>query len=174
MQARLFPVVVKLCLNSQGNQHTLNRLYAPASRVAQALMQRLELIVGLLVIWIVHKIVSYARSPVSAECICLVEAVVIVSKLRRIPSVGPDGLFSYLSAFKFIFKANAILHEGYGKHYPKAFKVAKFDAWVVYVTGADMLEDMRTAPEDVLSFEVATAEVCRISSKLLLPCHLVL
>ena len=73
--------------------------------------------------------------------------------------MGPDGILSYYTAFKFIVNPLPLLHEGYVKNYSRAFRIPTFDRWVVYITSPDMLQDMKAAPEDVLSFDEASAEV---------------
>jgi len=40
------------------------------------------------------------------------------------------------------------------------FKVATIDKWMVVVTGRKRLDELRKAPDDALSFQEATDEVC--------------
>ncbi|KAF9264409.1 cytochrome P450 [Marasmius fiardii PR-910] len=78
------------------------------------------------------------------------------AKLSVIPTVGHNGLLSsYISGFKFFKHGAQILEEGYKKHPAQAFKVPLFDRWMVIVTGRDMIEDLRKAKDDELSFNQA-------------------
>ncbi|KAJ2913479.1 hypothetical protein MD484_g6916, partial [Candolleomyces efflorescens] len=70
--------------------------------------------------------------------------------------VGSDRFFfAYLDAWKFVFKGHNILKEGYSKYKGNAYKVptlASSSRWFIVVSGERMIEDMRKAPSDVLSF----------------------
>ena len=44
------------------------------------------------------------------------------------------------------------------QYHPGIFKIAILDRWLVVVTGAELIEDIRKAPEDELSFISATKE----------------
>ncbi|KAK7058629.1 hypothetical protein VNI00_002265 [Paramarasmius palmivorus] len=80
--------------------------------------------------------------------------------LDDIPTVGYDGfLTSYISAFHFIIRGGVIIQEGYRKFPGKAFKIALPDRWLVIVTGQRMIQDIRKASDNVLSFSEAAEEV---------------
>ncbi|KAH9970801.1 cytochrome P450 [Russula compacta] len=73
--------------------------------------------------------------------------------LDAIPTVGfSDPILSYLSAFRYSF-VNGIpmLQQGYEKTKPGLFKIAGFRRWVVVPSGVEQIEDVRRAPDDVLS-----------------------
>ncbi|KAI0060038.1 cytochrome P450 [Artomyces pyxidatus] len=77
--------------------------------------------------------------------------------LGAIPSVGyTTPLLSYITAFQFKAKGEALLREGSRKYKPGLFKVAMLDHWLVVATGRELIEDLRRAPDDVLSMGEAT------------------
>ncbi|KAI0000312.1 hypothetical protein BJV77DRAFT_382129 [Russula vinacea] len=72
--------------------------------------------------------------------------------LDAIPTVGfSDPILSYLSAVRFIFDGVRMLKHGYEKTGPGLFKVANFQRWMVLVAGPDLIEEVKRAPDDVLS-----------------------
>ncbi|KAK7680771.1 hypothetical protein QCA50_016079 [Cerrena zonata] len=77
-----------------------------------------------------------------------------------IPSVGHGGMItSYLTAFQYLKEANVVLLEGYRKYKGRIFKVAQVDSWLLIVSGDRLIEELRNAPEDVLSEENAMADL---------------
>ena len=46
------------------------------------------------------------------------------------------------------------------QYHGSAFKVALLDQWVVVVSGADMVEELRKMPDEVVSILEAADEVC--------------
>ncbi|KAK0448937.1 cytochrome P450 [Desarmillaria tabescens] len=79
-------------------------------------------------------------------------AITTGSKLKDIPTVGPSGIIaSWLGAFKFIFHAREIIQEGHRTYYGGAFKVPLFDKWMVVVSGAEKIDDIRKASREQLS-----------------------
>ncbi|ESK95651.1 cytochrome p450 [Moniliophthora roreri MCA 2997] len=75
-------------------------------------------------------------------------------KYRVIPSVGSQGLIaSYITAISFLFNSKKIILEGYEKHRGKVFKIPLVDRWHILVSGASLVDDLKKAPEDVLSFQ---------------------
>jgi cytochrome P450 len=69
-----------------------------------------------------------------------------------IPTVGfSDPILSYFSALRYTFDGIRMLREGYKKTGPGLFKIANFRRWVVLVVGSELLDDIRKAPDDVLS-----------------------
>ncbi|KAI0245471.1 cytochrome P450 [Lactifluus subvellereus] len=79
--------------------------------------------------------------------------------LDAIPTVGfSDPILSYLSAFRYLFGGLPILKEGYEKNKPGIFKIATFRRWMVLPTGAKLIEDIKKAPDDVLSFQAPIRE----------------
>ncbi|KAF8489259.1 hypothetical protein F5888DRAFT_1951995 [Russula emetica] len=72
--------------------------------------------------------------------------------LGTIPTVGfSDPILSHLSAFQYIFDGSRMLKNGYEKATPGLFKVAKFRRWMVLATGSQLIDDIRRAPDNVLS-----------------------
>ncbi|KAI0278605.1 cytochrome P450 [Russula aff. rugulosa BPL654] len=73
-------------------------------------------------------------------------------QLDAIPTIGfSDPLLSYFSALQFYYKSIPMLKEGYEKTRPGLFKIARFRRWMVLVTGSELIDDVRKAPDDVLS-----------------------
>ncbi|TDL14450.1 cytochrome P450 [Rickenella mellea] len=86
------------------------------------------------------------------------------SEQVKLPIVGSSGNFtSYFGAMKWISKANSILHEGYTKHKNRAFKIAQLDRWRVIISGQELIEELRKAPDDNMSLEEALGEVLKYS-----------
>ncbi|KAF9008808.1 cytochrome P450 [Cyathus striatus] len=75
------------------------------------------------------------------------------------PTVGYSGvLTSYLTAVKYLFYARELLQEGYDKYRGEAFKVATMARWIVVVSGPQMVDDIRKANDEQMSFREAVAE----------------
>ncbi|KAI0261283.1 hypothetical protein BC834DRAFT_485408 [Gloeopeniophorella convolvens] len=73
--------------------------------------------------------------------------------LDAIPTLGfSDPILSYFSALRYIFDGKRMVEEGCAKYKPGLFKIASFRRWTVLVTSPEHIEDMRRAPDDVLSF----------------------
>ncbi|KAF9559724.1 cytochrome P450 [Agrocybe pediades] len=82
-----------------------------------------------------------------------------MEQLRHIPTVGSSGILtSYLDAFKFFFHGHEIVQEGYTKYYGTAFKIPIMSRWLVIISGPQMVDDIRRAGNDVMSFDDAVAE----------------
>jgi cytochrome P450 len=72
--------------------------------------------------------------------------------LDAIPTVGfSDPILSYFSALQFNFDGVRMLKEGYQKTRPGLFKIANARRWMVLASGSGPIEDVRRAPDDVLS-----------------------
>ncbi|KAG6890492.1 hypothetical protein C0992_000984 [Termitomyces sp. T32_za158] len=56
-----------------------------------------------------------------------------------------------------MFDSSRTIQEGYDK-YDGLFRIADFRSWTVIVSGTKLIEDVRKAPEDVLTFEAAIDE----------------
>ncbi|KAI0337447.1 cytochrome P450 [Trametopsis cervina] len=92
--------------------------------------------------------------------ICLKRATAKKLSLDHIPTVGsPNGLLSYLTAFRYLVKANVVIQEGYSKYKGRIFKVPQMSDWLLIVTGDELVEELRSAPENVLSMEAAMADI---------------
>ncbi|EEB93394.1 hypothetical protein MPER_07953 [Moniliophthora perniciosa FA553] len=87
------------------------------------------------------------------------------AKLDAIPTIGHNGIFSsYLTAWRYMFHGLEIMEEGCHKDPNRAFKFATMDKWLVIVNGPTLVDDIRHAPEDVLSFQEGFDEVRQIKS----------
>ncbi|KAI0002407.1 cytochrome P450 [Russula compacta] len=72
--------------------------------------------------------------------------------LNAIPTVGfSDPILSYFSALQFNFNGVRMLREGYDNSRLGLFKIANFRRWMVLATGPELIEDVRKAPDNVLS-----------------------
>ncbi|THU98259.1 cytochrome P450 [Dendrothele bispora CBS 962.96] len=69
------------------------------------------------------------------------------SPLRKIPTVG---------------YSQAILNEGYVKYNGRAFKIPLVTGWQVVVSGPKLIEDIKNAPDDVLSLRPAADEAVQV------------
>ncbi|KAI0050551.1 cytochrome P450 [Auriscalpium vulgare] len=83
--------------------------------------------------------------------------------LLAIPTVGYSApLLSYISAIRYLFRSKEILDEGYAKYKPGVFKIPMLNHWEVIATGPQLIEDMRKAPDNVLSFDAAVAQTLQV------------
>jgi len=79
--------------------------------------------------------------------------------LAVIPTVGfSDPVLSYLSALRFLFHGLPMLKYGYEKSRRGLFKIATFRRWMVLAVGPELIEDIRKAPDDVLSLTASAIE----------------
>jgi cytochrome P450 len=51
-----------------------------------------------------------------------------------------------------------MIHEGYNQYYGSAFKVSTISKWLVIVSGPQMIDDIRRASDEYLSFEEAVSQ----------------
>ncbi|TFK16846.1 cytochrome P450 [Coprinopsis marcescibilis] len=79
------------------------------------------------------------------------------AKVASIPTIGGDGFISsYITGWKFIFYGHLMVQEGYEKYKGRAFKIPTLmtgNRWIIVVADKGMIEDIRKAPEDKLSFK---------------------
>jgi len=79
--------------------------------------------------------------------------------LDAIPTVGfSDPILSYFTALRFIFDGPSMFKYGYEKTKPGLFRIALFRRWMVLPSGPELIEDVRKAPDDVLSLNAAAIE----------------
>ncbi|KAH9970800.1 cytochrome P450 [Russula compacta] len=80
--------------------------------------------------------------------------------LDAIPTIGySDPLLSYLTAFRYnFFDGIPIVKEGYEKSKPGLFKIPMFRRWMVLPTNVQLIEDVKKAPDDVLSMTESVRE----------------
>lgn len=94
-----------------------------------------------------------------------------------VPIVGASGrLTSYYGAYKFFLNARSMLEEGYAKvsvpayarevscsslykYKGETFKVPRISTWEVVVSKPELIDEVRKAPDNVLSFHAAVDEV---------------
>ncbi|KAI0360978.1 cytochrome P450 [Trametes cingulata] len=81
--------------------------------------------------------------------------------LHAIPTVGGSSLpiLSYFAAREFMHNSRKVLEEGYRKYRGSAFKVPMLDRWVVVVSGAEMVQELKNRPDEELSFQEDVADV---------------
>ncbi|KAI9434914.1 cytochrome P450 [Lactarius psammicola] len=76
--------------------------------------------------------------------------------LEAIPTVGfSDPILSYLSALCFNLDGLPMFKDGYEKTRRGLFKIATFRRWMVLASGPGLIEDVRKAPDDVLSLSAS-------------------
>ncbi|TFY79744.1 hypothetical protein EWM64_g4273 [Hericium alpestre] len=78
------------------------------------------------------------------------------SDLEAIPAIGyTSPLLSYITAYQRIFDSRSLFREGYEKYKGGLFRIAHLNNWTVVATSPQLVEDIRKAPDDVLSFDEA-------------------
>ncbi|KAH8927634.1 cytochrome P450 [Atractiella rhizophila] len=85
--------------------------------------------------------------------------------IKSVPIVSPSSipvLGLWIGAFRYALDSVSVLREGYQKHRNQTFRVPEMTRWTYIVSGPELLEDLRRAPDDVLSFADATAEIFAI------------
>ncbi|KAF8178062.1 cytochrome P450 [Pholiota molesta] len=81
-------------------------------------------------------------------------------QLRHIPTIGSSGIISsYFDSYRFFREGRKMIQEGYEKHYGTPFKIPTMGRYTVVVSGPRMIEDIRRASDDELSFRDAVAEL---------------
>ncbi|KIL57273.1 hypothetical protein M378DRAFT_1029616, partial [Amanita muscaria Koide BX008] len=80
-------------------------------------------------------------------------------QLKAIPTVGPSGTFtSYIGALRLFRYGHEMLQEGYEKYSGSLFKIPTLKSWIVIVSSRHLIEEIRRAPDDVLSMDEAFRE----------------
>ncbi|KAF9002788.1 cytochrome P450 [Cyathus striatus] len=86
------------------------------------------------------------------------------SPLHSIPTIGYSGvLTSYITAIQYVFDAKGLILAGYKKYGGEPFKVATWGKWVVLVSGAQIVDEIRRAKDDQLSFDDGVAEAVQLN-----------
>ncbi|KAI0002413.1 cytochrome P450 [Russula compacta] len=107
---------------------------------------------------------SFLRSSFLAGILVLVSLLLSWYRKRdplldAIPTVGfSDPILSYFSAIRYTFDGIRVLKEGYEKARPGLFKVPTLGKWMVLPASPELIEDIRKAPDDVLSHHEPIAE----------------
>ncbi|KAF8959647.1 cytochrome P450 [Flammula alnicola] len=84
-------------------------------------------------------------------------------KLKHIPTVGSEKPFlSYLGALTFITDARKLVDAGINKWPKKMFKIPQMSEWMVIASQPAAIEELRKAPESVLSSMIATNEALQV------------
>ncbi|THU77013.1 hypothetical protein K435DRAFT_703392 [Dendrothele bispora CBS 962.96] len=82
------------------------------------------------------------------------------SQLEGIPTVGSSGFWgSFWGGYHFVKHAREVVKEGYDKYHGRAFKVRMPYRWVIIATGPDLVNDIKRAPDDMMSFDEAVNDV---------------
>ncbi|KAF8637704.1 hypothetical protein AX16_010779 [Volvariella volvacea WC 439] len=85
------------------------------------------------------------------------------SPLNAVPTVGfSGGLTSYITAFQSVFKLKVMVQDALTKYNGATFRVPTFQGWMVVVTTPQLIDELRKAPDDALSFEEAFAETLQV------------
>ncbi|TCD68632.1 hypothetical protein EIP91_010287 [Steccherinum ochraceum] len=80
-----------------------------------------------------------------------------------IPAIGHSApILSYIGAFRYFTQGKYMMQEGYDKYKGGAFKVPELFRWLVVVTGPQLIEELRKAGDDELSFDEAVAESLQV------------
>ncbi|KAI9440521.1 cytochrome P450 [Lactarius indigo] len=83
--------------------------------------------------------------------------------LDAIPTVGfSDPILSYFSALRFHLDGLPMLKHGYENARRGIFKIAAFRRWMVLASGPELVEDVRKAPDDVLSINASLSELFQL------------
>ncbi|KAJ6459758.1 cytochrome P450 [Mycena vulgaris] len=81
-------------------------------------------------------------------------------RLRTIPTVGTANFFTYfIDTWTSIWRTRDMVTEGYQKFYGGVYKFPQIGGWMVMASGTDMVEDIRRAPDDELSFSQALEDI---------------
>ncbi|KAF8583911.1 cytochrome P450 [Ramaria rubella] len=76
-----------------------------------------------------------------------------------IPAIGGSNLLlSYSSATRFRKEAQKWMQQGYDKYKTKAFRIPQIGRWHIIVSGDKKVEELRKAPDDILSISTAFSE----------------
>ncbi|EIW87323.1 cytochrome P450 [Coniophora puteana RWD-64-598 SS2] len=82
--------------------------------------------------------------------------------LSKIPTVGPSGMLSsYAGAIRYMKNGKEMLLEGFAKYGGKPFRIPTANHWLIIV-GPKYVEEVRKAPDNVLSFLEATNDLLRV------------
>ncbi|KZT23027.1 cytochrome P450 [Neolentinus lepideus HHB14362 ss-1] len=83
--------------------------------------------------------------------------------LDGIPTIGPSGpLTSYIGALQFMFRGRDMIQEGYERYQGGWFKVPILDRWMVVVSGKKLSDELRAAPDDIFSLDLALVDMLHL------------
>ncbi|EKM51971.1 uncharacterized protein PHACADRAFT_128033 [Phanerochaete carnosa HHB-10118-sp] len=79
--------------------------------------------------------------------------------ISNVPALGPTApLLSYWGAFRFMISCQEMLAEGHAKFGGSPFRIATRRYWHYIVSDPKLLDELRRAPDDEMSFAVAVSE----------------
>ncbi|EKM60083.1 uncharacterized protein PHACADRAFT_206285 [Phanerochaete carnosa HHB-10118-sp] len=82
---------------------------------------------------------------------------------ENVPALGPTApLLSYWGACKFMTNCQEMLAEGHTKFGGRPFRMATFRHWQYIVSDPKLLDELRRAPDDELSFVEAVSEALEL------------
>lgn len=85
------------------------------------------------------------------------------SALSHIPAIGFSApILSYYTAALSLSNGHKMIREGYYKYKGGVFKVPELFRWHVIVSGSKLIDELRKAPDEFLSFDEANAELLSI------------
>ncbi|KAJ7586985.1 hypothetical protein C8J56DRAFT_786857, partial [Mycena floridula] len=78
-----------------------------------------------------------------------------------IPSVPEFSgtISSWIGVFRAITETQSMLQEGYREYYGKVFKIPTLTGWEFFISSPKLIEELRLAKDDELSFEAAIEDV---------------
>ncbi|KAF9016048.1 cytochrome P450 [Hymenopellis radicata] len=85
-------------------------------------------------------------------------------RLRHIPTYGFSlPLLSHWDSLRFLARAEDMIRRAHAVYGDRPFKIALPDRWEVVITKTEHIEDLRKAPDDVLSFHDSVQESLQIT-----------
>ncbi|PAV15330.1 cytochrome P450 [Pyrrhoderma noxium] len=80
-------------------------------------------------------------------------------KSINVPAIGPENWFlSFWGAREYLKNDRKMLQEGYKKYKERTFKVPQYDRWLVVVNSPKLVNEIRLAPDHILSISEGTDE----------------
>lgn len=58
----------------------------------------------------------------------------------------------------------SVIHVSILKYHGRAFKIPRLNDWLIVISGNEMVDDFRRAPEEYMSLALTVEEVCLLSS----------
>ncbi|THU98965.1 cytochrome P450 [Dendrothele bispora CBS 962.96] len=85
------------------------------------------------------------------------------SKLKHIPTVGYDGIWSsWITVFRWLTNSIEIVEEGYRLYPGAAFKIPTINGWQIILNSTKYVDDIRKASDEELSPDEAIDDVLHI------------
>ncbi|KAL5492509.1 hypothetical protein ACEPAI_3956 [Sanghuangporus weigelae] len=106
------------------------------------------------------KISSFAVAGICVALASLVQYVKTKKPTVDVPVEGSSGVVSsYIHAYEFIRNAKSILGDAYNKYGRGTFKIPGVERYTVILNRRDLIEEIRKAPDEKVSFTEASAEL---------------